>query len=60
VETQGVINGVANLLIVQKPGQQLAEPLRELIRFNDIAVDSLVVEQGSMDDVFRELTTPSH
>jgi hypothetical protein len=60
VETQGVINGVANLLIVPKPGQQLAEPLRELIRFNDIAVDSLVVEQGSMDDVFRELTTPSH
>lgn len=60
VETQGVINGVANLLIVPRPGQQLAAPLSELIRLNGLAVDSLVVEQGSMDDVFRELTVPSH
>ncbi|MFZ1430903.1 MAG: hypothetical protein WAS21_29580 [Geminicoccaceae bacterium] len=54
------IEGVADLLIVPKFGQQWVEPLHELIRFSGLAVDSLVVEQGSMDDISRELTMPSH
>lgn len=60
VETEGVVNGVANLLIVPNPGQEVAAPVSELIRVHELAVDSIVVEQGSMDDVFRELTRPSH
>lgn len=60
VQTVGVINGVANLLVVPKPGQELAQPLGELIRVHGLAVDTLVVEQGSMDDVFRDLTMPTH
>jgi ABC-2 type transport system ATP-binding protein len=60
VETAGVVNGVANLLVVPEPGQDVAGALDELIRGNRFAVESLVVEQGSMDDVFRDLTMPTH
>ena len=32
IETIGVVNGVANVLLVPHPGQEVAGPLSELIR----------------------------
>lgn len=60
VESDGLVNGVANAVIVPEPGQEVAGPVGELIRVHGLAVDSLVVEQGSMDDVFRDLTMSTH
>jgi ABC-2 type transport system ATP-binding protein len=57
VETVGTVNGVASLLVVPEPGQEVMHGVSELIRSSGVAIDELVVEQGRLDDVFRDLTT---
>lgn len=56
VETLGTVNGVARLLVVPRPGEEVAAAVNELLRRSGFAVDELVVEEGRLDDVFRELT----
>jgi ABC-2 type transport system ATP-binding protein len=63
VRVLGKVNGVANLLVVPKDAAPIAPELSARLRAQAIEVDELVVEQGRLDDVFRELTTgaaPGH
>ena len=59
VETVGAVNGVATLLALPEPGRDIGHPIADLIRESGVAVDELVVEQGRLDDVFRDLTMAS-
>jgi gliding motility-associated transport system ATP-binding protein len=60
VEVVGAVNGVTSLLVVPEPGREVVHEVGELIRSSGVAVDELVVEQGRLDDVFRELTARAH
>jgi ABC-2 type transport system ATP-binding protein len=60
VEVVGAVNGVASLLVVPEPGREVVHEVSELIRSSGVAVDELVVEQGRLDDVFRDLTARAH
>jgi ABC-2 type transport system ATP-binding protein len=60
VEVVGAVNGVASLLVVPEPGREVLHGVSELIRSSGVAVDELVVEQGRLDDVFRDLTARAH
>ena len=57
VEVVGAVNGVASLLVVPEPDAEVAHEVSELIRRNGFAIDEMVVEQGRLDDVFRNLTS---
>lgn len=60
VETVGAINGVATVLVVPEPGREVVHDVAGLIRERGVLIDELVVEQGRLDDVFRDLTTRTH
>ena len=60
VETVGKVNGVATLLVLPARGREVVRPVDELVRRERIVVDELAVEQGRLDDVFRELTARVH
>jgi ABC-2 type transport system ATP-binding protein len=60
VEVVGAVNGVASLLVVPEPGREVVHGVSELIRSSGVAVDELLVEQGRLDDVFRDLTARAH
>jgi ABC-2 type transport system ATP-binding protein len=57
VETVGAVNGVATVLVVPEPGREVAPLVSGLVKERGVVVDELVVEQGRLDDVFRDLTT---
>jgi ABC-2 type transport system ATP-binding protein len=56
VERAGAVNGVATLLVVPRPNMDVSRDVSDLIRRSGVAFDELVIEQGRLDDVFRELT----
>ena len=60
VERAGAVNGVAILLVVPRPNVDVSRDVSDLIRRSGIAFDELVIEQGRLDDVFRELTMHGH
>jgi ABC-2 type transport system ATP-binding protein len=60
IEPAGGVNGVATLLVLPEAGSAIAPAVNERIRATGVDVDELVVEQGHLDDVFRELTLTSH
>jgi ABC-2 type transport system ATP-binding protein len=60
VERTGAVNGVASLLVVPQAGADVSRDVSDLIRRSGIAFDELVIEQGRLDDVFRELTMHGH
>ena len=60
VEVTGAVNGVANLLVVPEAGEPIVHEVGELVRRSGLEVDEIVVEQGRLDDVFRELTSAAH
>jgi ABC-2 type transport system ATP-binding protein len=46
---------------VPEPGREIAPQVGEIVRRQNIVVDEMVVEQGRLDDVFRDLTAaPAH
>jgi ABC-2 type transport system ATP-binding protein len=57
VEVVGTVNGVASLLAIPKDGREIGPAVGELVRRNGLEVDEMVVEQGRLDDVFRDLTS---
>jgi ABC-2 type transport system ATP-binding protein len=57
VEAVGAVNGVATLLAVPEPGGRIIHEVGELVRRSGLEVDEITVEQGRLDDVFRDLTT---
>jgi ABC-2 type transport system ATP-binding protein len=57
IETAGAVNGVATLLALPRQGQEIGRPIGELLRRSGLEVDELVLEQGRLDDVFRDLTS---
>jgi ABC-2 type transport system ATP-binding protein len=56
VEAVGAVNGVATLLAVPEPGGRIIHEVGELVRRSGLEVDEITVEQGRLDDVFRDLT----
>jgi ABC-2 type transport system ATP-binding protein len=60
VEVLGAVNGVASLLAVPEPGGEIGHQVADLIRRSGLEVDEIVVEQGRLDDVFRDLTSAAH
>lgn len=59
IEPTGAVNGVATLRIVPHGGSDIGHLVNERLRAGNVAVEELVIEQGHLDDVFRELTLPS-
>ena len=57
VETVGAVNGVATLLVLPEDGREIAPGVAGLVKERGVTIDELVVEQGRLDDVFRDLTT---
>jgi ABC-2 type transport system ATP-binding protein len=55
-EVVGTVNGVASLLVVPEGGGPIVHEVGDLVRRSGLEVDEIVVEQGRLDDVFRELT----
>lgn len=60
VEIAGKVNGVATLVVLPKPGADVLRPVDEVVQRERIVVDEFAVEQGRLDDVFRELTARQH
>lgn len=60
VETVGAVNGVATLLVLPEDGREIAPGVAGLVKERGVTIDELVVEQGRLDDVFRDLTTRPH
>jgi ABC-2 type transport system ATP-binding protein len=60
VERLGAVNGVASLLVVPEDGRPIVHDVGELVRRSGLEVDEIVVEQGRLDDVFRDLTSGAH
>lgn len=60
VETVGAVNGVATLLVLPEDGSEIAPGVAGLVKERGVTIDELVVEQGRLDDVFRDLTTRPH
>jgi ABC-2 type transport system ATP-binding protein len=60
VETLAKVNGTGTLLVVPEAAAPIAPLVGERIRASGVLIDELVVEQGRLDDVFRDLTTPVH
>jgi ABC-2 type transport system ATP-binding protein len=60
VRVLGKVNGVANLLVVPRDGAPIVSQVGERIRAAGAEVDEIAVEQGHLDDVFRDLTTAVH
>lgn len=57
VETAGKVNGIATLRVIPASAAEIAPAVGERIREAGLEIDELVVEQGQLDDVFRQLTT---
>ena len=51
------VNGVGSLLVVPSDAAEIGVPVASALREAGVEVDQLVVEQGRLDDVFRELTS---
>jgi ABC-2 type transport system ATP-binding protein len=60
VEAAGAADGVAGLLVVPEPGGEIGHLVADLVLRSGLAVDEITVEQGRLDDVFRDLTTGTH
>jgi ABC-2 type transport system ATP-binding protein len=60
VETVGKVNGVATLIVLPRAGAEIVRPVDEVVQRERIVVDEFAVEQGRLDDVFRELTLKAH
>jgi ABC-2 type transport system ATP-binding protein len=59
-EVVGTVNGVASLLVLPQGGSPIVHEVGDLVRRSGLEVDEIVVEQGRLDDVFRELTSAAH
>jgi gliding motility-associated transport system ATP-binding protein len=57
VETVGASNGKVRLQAAPRDGAPAAAQLAALIRTRLIEVEEVVVQRGSLDEVFREITT---
>jgi ABC-2 type transport system ATP-binding protein len=57
VRVLGPLNGAGTVLVVPEAGSDIAPRVTAALHAAQVEVDELVVEQGHLDDVFRELTT---
>jgi len=60
IEIVGKVNGVATLIVLPRAGAEIVRPVDEVVQRERIVVDEFAVEQGRLDDVFRELTLKAH
>lgn len=60
VEPVGAMNGVATVLVYPEAGRPILHEVGDLVRRTGLEVDEISVEQGRLDDVFRDLTSVAH
>jgi ABC-2 type transport system ATP-binding protein len=56
IETLGAVNGVATLLVLPERERDVSHAVARLIQESGATIDEFIVEQGRLDDVFRDLT----
>ena len=56
VQSAASVNGVWRLVVVPQDGRSILEAVQGALRAHRIEVDTLTVERGRLDDVFREIT----
>ena len=59
VEDGGSTSGRASIVVVPKDGKDIADTVRKLATTRKWPVESLVVNQGRLDEVFSEITANS-
>ena len=57
VDCEDFANGAADLMVVPEDGREIAASVRDRLRASGIDVEQMRVEQGRLDDVFRQITT---
>ena len=57
VDTEDFANGAADLMVVPEDGREITSGVRDRLRESGIDVEQMRVEQGRLDDVFRQITT---
>ena len=57
VETQAEADGLARLRVLPKSKGSIAADIGQLVRAKGLPVSEMFVEKGTLDDVFREITT---
>lgn len=57
VEMVGKANGHLQLRALPKSGMSIAAEVSQAIRESSIAIEEIYIEQGKLDDVFRQITT---
>jgi hypothetical protein len=56
VDVVGTTNGIAKLRAYTKSGKPAATAVADIVRNNALPVQEIFVEQGSLDDVFWDMT----
>ena len=56
VQSAASVNGVWRLVVVPRDGRSILEAVQGALRAHRIEVETLTVERGRLDDVFREIT----
>ena len=56
VSIVGTVDGVSKLQAIPKSGRPIATAVADLVRTNALPVQEIFVEQGSLDDVFWDMT----
>lgn len=60
IEAAGIVDGIATVRVLPNGSADLAVVVSERVRASGLAIEELIVEQGQLDDVFRQLTAPTH
>jgi ABC-2 type transport system ATP-binding protein len=56
VQTAASANGIARLVVVPKNGRPILDEVQGAVRAHRLELETLTVERGRLDDVFREIT----
>ncbi len=56
VDALGTVDGITKLRVIPKRGKAIAAEIGDFVRSGGLSVQEMFVEQGSLDDVFWDMT----
>ena len=56
VDTVGTVDGITKLRVLPKRGKAIAAEIGDFVRSGGLSVQEMFIEQGSLDDVFWDMT----
>ena len=56
VDTVGTVDGITKLRVLPKRGKAIAAEVGDFVRSGGLSVQEMFIEQGSLDDVFWDMT----